>query len=259
MLKRISLLMMTGLLTMNAEAKVELKKVEYKSGDQTFEGVVAVDSAVKGKKPGVVVFHNWMGVTGETESKITELAKLGYVAMAADVYGKGIRPKDAKEAGELATKYKNDRKLLRERAALALLELKKHAKVDGAKLFATGYCFGGTTALELARSGAPLLGTVSFHGGLSTPEAADAKNIKGQVMVYHGAVDPYVPADEVAAFKKEMDDAKVQYQLVMFANTVHSFTEKAAGNDLSKGAAYNATADKRSWEGMRSFFAELAK
>lgn len=259
MLKRISLLMLTGLLTMNAQAKVVLKKVEYKSGDQTFEGVVAVDSAMKGKKPGVVVFHNWMGVTGETESKITELAKLGYVAMAADVYGKGIRPKDAKEAGELATKYKNDRKLLRERATLALDELKKHANVDSGKLFATGYCFGGTTALELARSGAPLLGTVSFHGGLSTPVAADAKNIKGQVMVYHGAVDPYVPADEVAAFKKEMDDAKVQYELVMFANTVHSFTEKAAGNDISKGAAYNATADKRSWEGMRSFFAELAK
>jgi len=258
MKKMLSLLLLTGVMAMNAEAKVELKKVEYKSGDQTFEGVIAMDSAIKGKKTGIVVFHNWMGVTGETESKITELAKLGYVAMAADVYGKGIRPKDAKEAGELATKYKNDRKLLRERASNALDELKKNSHVDSAKLFATGYCFGGTTALELARSGAPLLGTVSFHGGLSNPTPADAKNIKGQVLVFHGAVDPYVPADEVAAFKKEMDESKVPYELVMFANTVHSFTEKAAGNDISKGAAYNATADKRSWDGMKSFFVELA-
>ncbi len=258
MKKMFSLLMLTGVLALNAEAKVELKKVEYKSGDQMFEGVVAMDSTLKGKKPGVVVFHNWMGVTGEVESKITELAKLGYVAMAADVYGKGIRPKDTKEAGELATKYKNDRKLLRERATIALDELKKNAHVDSSKLFATGYCFGGTTALELARSGAPLLGTVSFHGGLLNPTPSDAKNIKGQVLVFHGAVDPFVPADEVAAFKKEMDESKVPYELVMFANTVHSFTEKAAGNDISKGAAYNATADKRSWEGMKSFFVELA-
>lgn len=252
----LSVLTLAGFM-MNAEAKVELKKIEYKSGDQTFEGVVAMDSALKGKKPGVVVFHNWMGITKETESKITELAKLGYVAMAGDIYGKGIRPKDVKEAGELATKYKSDRKLLRERVNLALDELKKNSHVDSAKLLATGYCFGGTAALELARSGAPILGTVSFHGGLSNPTPADAKNIKGQVIVFHGAVDPYVPADEVAAFKKEMDDSKVPYELVMYANTVHSFTEKAAGNDITKGAAYNETADKRSWENMKSFFKEL--
>lgn len=256
--KMLSLLVLSGLMAMKAEAKVVLKKVEYIAGDQTFEAVVAMDSAVKGKKPGIVVFHNWMGVTGETESKITELAKLGYVAMAADVYGKGIRPKDVKEAGALAGKYKNDRKELRNRAILAFEELKKNSHVDSSKLFATGYCFGGTTALELARSGAPLLGTVSFHGGLSNPAPAEAKNIKGQVLIFHGAVDPYVPAEEVAAFKKEMDESKVPYELVMFANTVHSFTEKAAGNDISKGAAYNETADKRSWEAMRSFFVELA-
>lgn len=258
MKKMISLVVLSGLLSHAAQAKVELKKIEYKAGDQTFEGVVAMDSAIKGKKPGIVVFHNWMGVTAETESKITELAKLGYVAMAADVYGKGIRPKDVKEAGELATKYKSDRKELRNRANYALEELKKNSHVDTSKLFATGYCFGGTTALELARSGAPLLGTVSFHGGLSNPTPADAKNIKGQVLVYHGAVDPYVPADEVAAFKKEMDESKVPYEMVMFANTVHSFTEKAAGNDITKGAAYNETADKRSWDGMKRFFVELA-
>ncbi|MDO9181549.1 MAG: dienelactone hydrolase family protein [Bacteriovorax sp.] len=251
--------LLIGLMAMTAEAKINLEKIEYKSGDKTFEGVVAFDSAIKGKKPGIIVFHNWMGITAETESKITELAKLGYVAMAGDIYGKGVRPKDTKEAGELATMYKSDRLLLRERVNLALATLSKNSHVDAKKLLATGYCFGGTAALELARSGADILGTVSFHGGLSNPSPLDAKNIKGQVEVYHGGVDPYVPADEVAAFKKEMDEAKVQYQFTAFSGTVHSFTEKGAGDDISKGAAYNAVADRRSWEGMKNFFLELTK
>jgi dienelactone hydrolase len=243
----------------SAEAKVKLEKIEYKSGDQTFLGVVAMDSAIKGKKPGVVVFHNWMGITAETESKITELAKLGYIAFAGDLYGKAIRPKDAKEAGGLAGGLKSDRKLLRERTNLALAQLVKMKEVDSAKIMATGYCFGGTSALELGRSGADLIGIVSFHGGLTNPTPADAKNIKGQVQVYHGGIDPYVKDDEVAAFKKEMDEAKVNYQFTSFSGTVHSFTEKAAGDDISKGAAYNALADARSWQGMKNFFQEITK
>jgi dienelactone hydrolase len=254
-----STIFLLGFISMSVESKVTLEKVEYKLGDKTFEGVVAYDSAIKGKKPGVIVFPNWMGVTAEAESKITELAKLGYVAMAGDVYGKGIRPKDAKEAGELATALKNDRKLLRERANLALATLAKNSKVDTKKLLATGYCFGGTAALELGRSGADVLGIVSFHGGLSNPTPGDAKNIKAQVEVYHGEIDPFVPADEVAAFKKEMDEAKVTYSLTVFSGAVHSFTDSGAGNDVTKGQAYNAIADRRSWEGMKSFFHELTK
>jgi dienelactone hydrolase len=230
-----STIFLLGFISMSVEAKVTLEKVEYKLGDKTFEGVVAYDSA------------------------ITELAKLGYVAMAGDVYGKGIRPKDAKEAGELATALKNDRKLLRERANLALATLAKNSKVDTKKLLATGYCFGGTAALELGRSGADVLGIVSFHGGLSNPTPGDAKNIKAQVEVYHGEIDPFVPADEVAAFKKEMDEAKVTYSLTVFSGAVHSFTDSGAGNDVTKGQAYNAIADRRSWEGMKSFFHELTK
>ena len=259
MIKKIFSMLLLGVISMNTEAKVILEKVEYKSGDKTFEGVLAFDSALKGKKAGVVVFPNWMGITKETEAKITELAKLGYVAFAGDVYGKGIRPKDAKEAGELATSLKNDRKLLRERANLALVELAKNAKVNPKKLLATGYCFGGTAALELGRSGADVLGIVSFHGGLSNPTPADAKNIKGQVEIYHGAIDPFVPAEEVAAFKKEMDEAKIPYQFTAFSGAVHSFTDSGAGSDVTKGQAYNATADRRSWEGMKSFFVELTK
>jgi dienelactone hydrolase len=255
----LSAILLMSLVSLSASAKVSIEKIEYKSGDKVFEGVLAFDNSIKGKKPGVVVFHNWMGVTAETESKITELAKLGYVAFAGDIYGKGIRPKDAKEAGAMATIYKTDRKLLRERVNLALAELAKNPKVDTKKLLATGYCFGGTAALELGRSGADLLGIVSFHGGLANPTPADAKNFKGQVEVYHGAIDPFVTADEVAAFKKEMDDAKVTYQFTAYSGAVHSFTDKAAGNDISKGQAYNSLADKRSWEGMKNFFQELTK
>lgn len=248
----------TGLLTVKAQAKIIIKKVEYSSEGKKFEGLLAYESSLsKGKRPGVVVFHNWMGITEETESKITELAKLGLVAFAGDIHGKDIRPKNIKEAGELATLYKNDRNLLRERVNLALAELKKISTVDSHKLFASGYCFGGTAALELGRSGADLLGIVSFHGGLSNPTPLDAKNIKAEVLVYHGGIDPYVTAEEVATFKKEMDEAKVTYQFTSFSKTVHSFTEKAAGNDITKGAAYNALADARSWQGMKNFFAEL--
>jgi dienelactone hydrolase len=255
----LSTVLLLGFLSLNVEAKVVLKKIDYKAGDQTFEGVVAMDSAIKGKKPGVVVFHNWWGITNETETKISELAKLGYVVMAADLYGKGIRPKNTTEAGSLAGKYKADRKTLRERTNLALDVLKNNSHVDSNKLFATGYCFGGTAALELARSGAPLLGTVTFHGGLSNPSPADAKNIKGQVEVYHGAIDPFVPADEVAAFKKEMDEAKVTYQFTAFSGAVHSFTDSTVGSDITQGQAYNSLADKRSWEGMKAFLSELSK
>ncbi len=240
-----------------AQAKIQTQKVEYKSGDLTFEGFLAYDTALKGKRPGVMIVHNWMGLTSETESKALEVAKLGYVAFAGDIYGKGVRPTDAKGAGELATKYKSDLKLLRERALLAVEELKKQKNVDTNNVFVTGYCFGGTTAIEVARSGADVKGVVSFHGGLMP--SSDDKNIKGHVLVLHGAVDPYVPQKDIDGFLKGMNEAKIDYQMVSYANAVHSFTEKAAGNDNAKGAAYNEMADKRSWIAMKNFLAEQTK
>lgn len=253
----IKTLLLSLLISGVVEAKVKTEKIEYKSGDLTFEGFLAYDSKIKGKKPGVMVVHNWMGVTAETESKVIELAKLGYVAFAGDIYGKGIRPTDTKMAGELAGKYKSDLKLLRERANLAIAELKNQKMVDASKIFVTGYCFGGTTAIEVARSGADVLGVVSFHGGL-TP-SSDDKNIKGQVLVLHGAIDPFVPAKEIDGFLKGMNEAKVNYQMNSYSGAVHSFTEKAAGNDITKGAAYNEVADKHSWIAMKEFLAELSK
>lgn len=239
------------------EAKVKIEKIEYKSNGDVFEGILASDDVGKKKKPGIMVIHNWMGITAETESKITEMAKLGYVVFAGDIYGKGIRPKNSKEAGELAGKYKSDLKLLRERGNLALETLKKQKGVDVKKIFVAGYCFGGTTALETARSGADVLGVISFHGGLTASN--DDKNIKGKLLILHGALDPFVPKKDVDDFVKGLNEANVDYQMTAYSGAVHSFTDKGAGNDLTKGAAYNEIADRRSWGAMKQFLTELSK
>ena len=157
----------------------------------------------------------------------------------------------------MAGKYKADRALLRERVNAGLTELKKNKMTDTSHVAAIGYCFGGTTVLELARSGADVAGVVSFHGGLSSPTPDDAKNIKCRVLACHGADDPNVPMTEVNAFLDEMKKAKVNYQMNFYGGAVHTYTNPAAGDDPSKGSAYNEQADKRSWLEMKEFFAEV--
>lgn len=238
-------------------AEIRREKVEYREGDTVLEGLVVLDDAVAGKRPGILVVHQWKGL-GDYESRRAEmLAKLGYVAFCADIYGRGIRPADAGEAGKLAGKYKADRPLLRARVQAALAELRKHPLVDVQRTAALGYCFGGTTVLELARDGAPILGVVSFHGGLGTPLPAAPGKATARVLALHGADDPFVPPAEVDGFEKEMRNAGIDWQLVSYGGAVHSFTDSGAGNDNSKGAAYNERADRRSWEAMKAFFAEL--
>ena len=240
----------------NAYAGLHTETIEYKQGDTTCEGYLAYDDAVKGPRPGVLVVHDWMGLEGYAKTRADMLAKLGYVAFAADIYGKDVRPKNQKEAGALAGKYKGDRALLRGRVNAALDMLEKQPQVDTKRVAAIGYCFGGTTVLELARSGADIAGIITFHGGLDTP-TRDAKNIKCKVLLCHGADDPYVPAADVAALQDELRSAKVDWQMIYYSGAVHSFTRPDAGSDNSKGAAYNEHADKRSWEAMKEFFAEI--
>jgi dienelactone hydrolase len=240
-----------------ARAQVQTRTVEYQQGDAKLEGYLAYDAASTGKRPGILVVHEWTGINPYTRKRVEQLASLGYVAFAADIYGKGIRPATPKEAAETAGRYKSDRPLLRARVQAALAELRKQPGVDPARIAAIGYCFGGTTVLELARSGADVRGVVSFHGGLDTPTPGDAKNIKAKVLALAGADDPFVPPAQVAAFEEEMRAAKVDWQLVKYSGAVHSFTNPGAGNDNSKGAAYNAAADRRSWAAMRAFFDEL--
>lgn len=241
---------------MNVQAEIRTETVEYRDGDTVLEGYIAYDAKLAAKRPGILVVPNWLGVTPAVKATLEKYAALGYTAMAADIYGKGVRP-DQKTAGEIAGKFKADRPLMRRRAQAGLDYLAKFKTVDPKRLAAAGYCFGGTSVLELARSGAPVKGVVSFHGGLSSPMPKDAKNIKGKVLALHGADDPYVPATEVTAFEEEMRGGKVDWELVKYANAVHSFTDKDAGSDNSKGAAYNPQADKRSWEAMKDFLQEI--
>ena len=237
--------------------KLNGKTIEYGNGAQKFEGYLVMPAHVASSTPAILMIHNWMGLTDETKFQAHRFAELGYIVMAADIYGKGIRGTDMKSAGALATRYKNDRKLFRERLNLALARLKEEKKVNPAKIAAIGYCFGGTGAIELARSGADIAGVVSFHGGLDSPTPADGKNIKAKMLLHHGAIDPHVPAKEVAAFEDELQAAKVDYQLIKYSGTVHSFTEKGAGDDLSKGAAYNASSDRRSFIATKDFLKEI--
>ena len=231
--------------------------IAYKTGTDDAEGYLAIPSKATGNMPAVLIIHDWMGPSEFTQKKATEIAELGYVAFAADIYGKGNHPNNIQEAAALAGKYKNDRAELRRRVRAAYDVLKATKGVDPKKIVVIGYCFGGTTALELARAGTELAGVVSFHGGLSNPAPADAKNIKGKALIMHGAIDPYVKADEVAAFQKEMNEAGVDYQFISYSGAVHAFAIPGAGNDPKAGAAYNAVADRRSWNEFKNFMKEI--
>ena len=235
------------------------RKIDYTHGDVALQGYLAYDGAVSGKRPGILITHEWRGHNEYARTRARALAAEGYIVFALDMYGKGVYAADHKEAAERAGVFKKDRSLMRGRAKAGYDILAKHELCDPAKIVAMGYCFGGTTSLELARSGAPLVGVASFHGDLATPNPADAANIKGKVVAYHGAEDPYYKDEHVVAFMNEMRAAKVDYQVVFFGGAVHSFTVHDAGNDPSKGAAYDAKADLRSWDMLIDFLKEAVR
>jgi dienelactone hydrolase len=237
---------------------INTETVEYRHGEALLEGFVGAPAG-SGARPGVLVVHAWKGIGDHERETVKRLASQGYVAFALDMYGKGIRPKTNQEAAKQAGIYRGNRALMRARARAGLDWLKKHPRVDPKKTVALGYCFGGGTVLELARSGADVLGVVSFHGNLDTPDPADAKNIKASVLVLHGAADPHVPKSQVDAFISEMSAADVDWQLTMYGGAVHSFTHEDAGNDPSRGVAYDAKAARRAYAAMDDFFRELLK
>ena len=243
-----------------AVAEVVTESVVYHQGDTELEGYLAypVDSdAEERKHPAVLVFHEWKGLNDYAKGRARQLAELGYVAFAADMYGRGVYARDHVEAGQLAGVLKGDRALMRERARAAYDVLRNNSHVLGDKIAAIGYCFGGTAALEMARAGMDLVAVVTFHGGLETPEPAAPGVVKAKILVLHGANDPFVKREEVQAFENEMKNAGVDYKVVMLDGAVHSFTVPEAGNDPSKGAAYNAEADKRSWQMMKDLFQQV--
>lgn len=259
-MKSFSTLLFSAFLVTGTYAELVEKAVTYKQGGATLEGFHVYDDAVTGKRPAILVVHQWTGLGEYEKGRSRSLAGLGYNVFAADIYGQDIRPQPP-EAGKEAGKYKSDRALYRARLAAALDWLKADVRTEASKVAAIGYCFGGTGVLELARAGADISGVISFHGGLDAApgfEAATGK-IKPKVLVLHGADDPFAPAEQVAAFEKEFTAAKADWQMILYGGAVHSFTQREAGNDNSKGAAYNESADRRSWVAAQAFFSELFK
>lgn len=250
-------LIMAIVLATGAQAAIRTERIEYRHGDALLEGYLAYDDSISGKRPGVLVVHEWWGLNDYAKHRARQLAGLGYVAFALDMYGKGKASSDAKQAGEWAGAFRSDRKLCRDRAAAGMEVLKRNARVDPARIAAIGYCFGGMVVLEMARGGADLKGVVSFHGSLATPNPDDARNIKGKVLVLHGADDPFVSPAEIAAFQEEMRRAGVDWQMDFYGGSLHAFTNPDAGKAGIKGVGYNEAADRRSWLAMRSFFDEI--
>lgn len=238
-----------------AVASIKTKVVEYKDGDTVLQGYAAWEDGFKDSRPGVLVVHEWWGHGPYARRRAEQLAKLGFTAFAVDMYGKGVYAKDHDEAGKLAGALFGDRAAMRRRALAGLEQLRKMPFVDQKHLGAIGYCFGGTTVLELARAGTELDGVVSFHGNLATPAPA-AEKPKAAILVAQGA-DDAMTLPGVPGFIEEMKKVGADWQLVEYGGAVHSFTVPEAGTDTAKGMAYSKEADRRSWQAMHAFFDEV--
>jgi dienelactone hydrolase len=232
-----------------SSAEIKTERVEYKDGDTVLEGYIAYDTNIKGPRPGVVIVHDWNGTDEYEERRARMLAELGYVGFAADIYGKGNKPKTQAENGQMAGKYRNDMPLFISRMNAAVSTLRARTEVQKDKVAAMGYCFGGGGVLELARSGADISGVISFHGGLATKTPATVGSVRAKVLVCHASQDPSVPYEQLVGFLGEMRDAKVDYQLVAYNVDSHPFT--------APGPGYRPEADRRSWDELQKFFKEI--
>ncbi len=237
-----------------AHAAIQTKTIDYKAGDTDCKGFLAWDDAIEGPRPGVLVVHEWWGLNEYAKKRTEELAKLGYVAFAADMYGEGKTTSHPADAGKMAGEVRANIDQWRTRAQAALDVLKEQPQCDKEKLAAIGYCFGGATALQLAYTGADLDAVVTFHGALPAATSEEAKQIKGEILVCHGADDPMIGPDAVAAFKKALDDAGVKYEFVAYPGAVHSFTVPTADEVGIEGIKYNKDADEKSWQAMKDLF-----
>lgn len=236
---------------------MKTQSIEYQDGDVTLRGFLAFDDQMAQKRPGVLVMPEAFGLGSHAKERTARLAALGYVALAGDPYGNGLEVKDLQEAIKLASALRADPAKFRQRVRVALDKLASLPQVDGGRLAAIGYCMGGSFVLELARDGAPLKGVVSFHGALETQRPAVAGQVRAKILVCHGAEDPFVPPAQVNAFAEEMTKAGVDWQIISYGGTVHSFTNPDAGSAGTPGLAYNKLSDERSWKAMRMFFDEI--
>lgn len=236
---------------------LQTKKIEYHDGDTLLEGYLAYDDQHTGKKPAILVGHDWSGRNDFSCQKAEKIAELGYIGFAIDMYGKGKLGKTTEEKMALIKPLTADRALLRQRVNAAFDTVNKLDHVNNAKIGMIGFCFGGMCALELARSGADIKGAVSIHGLLAADANLTNQKIHAKVLALHGAKDPMVPNEQLLAFQHEMDQASVDWQLHVYGNTMHGFTNPQANDPNGIGILYNSLADKRSWIEVKNFFAEI--
>jgi dienelactone hydrolase len=234
----------------------QLTPVNYTEGGQKLSGFSGAPERAPRVKAGILILPAWLGINNHSKEVAETLTKRGYYTFVADIYGEGKYPADVKQAGEQSGYYKSHPEAYQKRISAAMEQLVK-AGADADKIVVIGYCFGGTGALEAARGGLNVQGVVSFHGGLGKDAARPNNPIKPMVLALHGADDPYVPQKDIDSFIKEMKDGKADWQLNYYSGAVHAFTEKEAGNDNSKGAAYNKTADERSWAALMQFLKDV--
>jgi dienelactone hydrolase len=245
-------------LTLVAAARAEITTgtVEYKDGDTTLKGYYAHPANQSNTAPGVLVIHEWWGLNDYVKSRCRQLAELGYVAFAADIYGDGFVTTDPKVAEQHMLEAKKNG-WLRSRGKLALQEMRKDEGIDQNNIAIIGYCFGGTTALEMARAGEDVKGVVSFHGGLQTDQPAQKGQVKPRVLILTGEADPLVPKEQVQAAEKEFKDAGADVKVVGYPGAKHAFTNPQADQFKMPPIGYNKEADEKSWQAMKAFFAEI--
>ena len=235
---------------------IKHRLIEYQDGDTVLEGRLSWDDSVPGRRPGILVSHTIAGRAALEESKADKLAELGYVALALDLYGKGVRGQTPEENRALMDAQLADRAAMQQRLLLALMTLKAQPEVDANRVGAIGFCFGGLCVLDIARTGEELAGVVSFHGLLHAPDNTRGNSIKAKVLVLHGWDDPMATPDAVNSLSSELSAMGADWQLHAYGNTMHAFTNPAA-NDPRRGTVYDEMADRRSWQAMTSFFEEL--
>lgn len=256
-MKKTALLFLAILLSFGT-MKAQLKTVKYNDGNQILNGLSIKAAKKSSQNPGILILPAWLGIDNASKEIAQNLSKLGYTVFIADIYGEGNYPINTSEAGKQAGFYKKNHEAYQKRIQLALDQLIKSG-ANGDNIVAIGYCFGGTGVLEAARGHLNIKGVASFHGGLGKDASRSAEPITTKVLICHGADDPFVPKEEITAFQQEMRDTKADWQMIYYANSVHSFTNPEAGNDNSKGAAYNAVAAKRSFEHLQLFLDEVLK
>jgi dienelactone hydrolase len=245
-----------------AQAAVLGEEVTYGERESPLKGYLAYDDGVAGMRPGVLVVHEWWGLNDYARKRARMLAELGYIALAVDMYGDGKTAGHPDDAGKFSGELRKNLPLAQSRFLAALNFLRQQPKVDVEKIAAIGYCFGGGVVLEMARAGIDLDGVASFHGSLDTVNPATHGKVKAKILVLNGAADPFVTQEQIAVFKKEMEAAGVEYRIVNYPGTRHSFTNPEAddfGKKFNLPLAYDQEADRKSWQAMQDFFSEIFK